>query len=135
MPILPPISRPSDCDMMENAPPDSIRMFVVIEAIDRLVHRVMITEIPTMIMAPATPAFPTTQGCRMYMITPRMVRTVGVNTPWNVPKYLVFRGLFRYFNIKGVPVIDKEKVIFSHVKSKLLDRTSPFVYKGNYLPF
>jgi hypothetical protein len=38
-------------------------------------------------MAPSTPALPTTQARRRYMMTPRMVRTVGAKTPAKVPNF------------------------------------------------
>ena len=55
---------------------------------DRLkaVVKVMVTESMTIMIAPITPALPTTHGSRMNMITLRMVKVVGVNTPENVPK-------------------------------------------------
>lgn len=37
------------------------------------------------IKPPPRPAFPITHPSRRYMITPRMVNRVGVNTPANVP--------------------------------------------------
>jgi hypothetical protein len=36
------------------------------------------------------PACPTIHGSRKYMITPRIVRIEGVNTPPNVPNLLDF---------------------------------------------
>src|SRR5690606_39113181 len=36
------------------------------------------------------PALPTTQGRRMYMMTPRIVRIDGVNTPPKVPNFPSF---------------------------------------------
>ena len=63
-----------------------MRTLVVIEERLSAVVSVITTESTTMASAPATPALPTTQGCRMYMMTPRMVSVVGVNTPAKVPK-------------------------------------------------
>jgi hypothetical protein len=48
--------------------------------------------------APTTPALPTTHGWRIYIMTPNMVRVVGVKTPAKVPK--VF--LVIYFLLKGL---------------------------------
>jgi hypothetical protein len=42
-----------------------------------------------MTSAPKNPALPTTQPSRKYMITPRMVKTSGVNTPPNAPNFLM----------------------------------------------
>ncbi|MEJ2503387.1 MAG: hypothetical protein P8177_08760 [Gemmatimonadota bacterium] len=39
----------------------------------------------TITSAPSSPTLPTTHPKRRYMITPRMVRIDGVNTPPNVP--------------------------------------------------
>jgi hypothetical protein len=38
------------------------------------------------------PPWPTIQGRRMYMMTPRIVRIAGVNTPPKVPNFLVAAG-------------------------------------------
>ena len=79
--MLPPISRPSDWEMIENGPPAPMRIFVVIDDMERLVNNVIDRASSVISKAPATPALPTTHGCRKYMITPRMVRVVGVKTP------------------------------------------------------
>jgi hypothetical protein len=41
-------------------------------------------------IAPTIPAFPTTQGWRIYIITPRIVNVVGVKTPAKVPNVFFF---------------------------------------------
>jgi hypothetical protein len=61
---------------------------VAIEESDSPVAAVMPKASRMMMMAPSNPAFPTIQGRRRYMITPRMVRRFGVNTPPKVPKSL-----------------------------------------------
>ena len=56
---------------------------------DSPVHVVMSRPSARMPKAPSRPAFPTTHPIRTYMMTPRMVSSVGVNTPVNVPKRAV----------------------------------------------
>lgn len=41
----------------------------------------------TMPIVPSRPAFPRTQPKRWYMITPRIVKIEGVNTPKNMPYF------------------------------------------------
>jgi hypothetical protein len=53
---------------------------------DEVVNTVMVLARTRMDRAPSTPAWPITKLARMNMITPRMVRMAGVNTPPNVPK-------------------------------------------------
>ena len=55
------------------------------EAMDKEVRKVMLVEIVTITKVPISPTLPTTHPNRRYMITPRMVRTEGVNTPPKVP--------------------------------------------------
>ena len=88
MPRLPPTSSPRDCDMIAYAPPAPILIFVVMADIDRAVHSVIKNEIMMINHAPSKPAFPTTQPILRYIITPRIVSSVGVNTPPKVPKVL-----------------------------------------------
>ncbi|GAB5563335.1 MAG: hypothetical protein Wins2KO_03980 [Winogradskyella sp.] len=57
--------------------------------IDKAVHKVIRNEISMISQAPSKPAFPTTQPKRKYIITPRMVNKVGVNTPPNVPNFFI----------------------------------------------
>jgi hypothetical protein len=83
--MLPPTSRPKDWEMMEKAPPAPILMLVVMEERDRAVNAIMRKEMSMMSQAPRRPAFPTTHPSRRYMMTPRMVRSVGVKTPAKVP--------------------------------------------------
>ena len=54
------------------------------DAMDKDVRKVMLVDIVTMINAPNNPTLPTTQPNLRYMITPKMVRIEGVNTPSNV---------------------------------------------------
>lgn len=84
--MAPPISKPKDFEMILKAPPAPIRTLVVIEDKLKAVVNVMATEMNNIPKAPTIPAFPTTHGCRMNMITPSIVKVVGVNTPANVPK-------------------------------------------------
>ena len=72
--------------MTLNAPPAPIFTLVVIEEILKAVAKVMVTDKTIIAKAPTIPAFPTTQGCRIYIITPKMVNVVGVKTPEKVPK-------------------------------------------------
>jgi hypothetical protein len=54
------------------------------EAMDNEVRKVMLVEIETIINVPSRPTFPTTHPNLRYMITPKMVRMEGVNTPSNM---------------------------------------------------
>jgi hypothetical protein len=83
--MLPPTPRPRDWEIMEKAPPAPILMLVVMEDRDRPLVVVMMKDVRMMSQAPRRPAFPTTHPSRRYMITPRMVRRVGVKTPAKVP--------------------------------------------------
>lgn len=42
-----------------------------------------------MSMVPNSPAFPTTQPKRIYIMTPKMVRMEGVKTPSKVPNFFL----------------------------------------------
>ncbi len=86
MPILPPISSPKDLEIIEKAPPAPILIFVIMDDRERLVIRVIPTETRMIIIAPPTPALPTTQGNLKKSIIPNIVRKVGTNTPLKVPK-------------------------------------------------
>ena len=57
---------------------------------DRVVMSVIAFAIKTMKMTRRKPRCPTNHPERRYMITPRMVRIVGVNTPRSVPNFLEF---------------------------------------------
>ena len=63
-----------------------IRILVVMEAMDKPVHKVTDFASKIIQMVPARPALPTTQPMRRYIITPRMVNTLGVNTPPKVAR-------------------------------------------------
>ena len=94
-----PKNKLKDCEIKLNAPPLPIRMFVVIDDKLSAVASVIATDNKIIAKAPKTPAFPTTHGCRIYMITPKMVKVVGVNTPANVPKvFLVITLVFIVIN-------------------------------------
>ena len=54
--------------------------------IERAVRKVMEVERVTIRRVPPRPTLPTTQPNLRYMMTPRMVRIEGVNTPPKVPK-------------------------------------------------
>ena len=71
---------------------------VVILDNDSAVDSVMATAIIIISKAPITPALPTTQEWRIYMITPKMVRNVGVKTPAIVPNF--FTDFFLMFSIQ-----------------------------------
>jgi hypothetical protein len=58
------------------------------DAIDREVRKVMLVDSVTIMRVPIRPTFPTTHPKRRYMITPRIVRIEGVNTPPKVPSLL-----------------------------------------------
>ena len=79
--------------MMAYAPPAPIRIFVVMEDMERAVARVITKERVIISQAPNNPAFPTTHPRRRYIITPRMVKIEGVNTPPNVPKPVGLGGI------------------------------------------
>ena len=87
-PIAPPVSSPSDCEIIENAPPGPIRMLVTNVDIDSPVAPVMAKASTMMRAAPPRPALPTTQPSRRNRMTPRIVSSVGVNTPPNVPNFV-----------------------------------------------
>ena len=53
--------------------------------IDKPVRNVMAVAIVTMSRVPVRPTLPSTQPKRRYMITPKMVSTLGVYTPLKVP--------------------------------------------------
>lgn len=61
-------------------------MFVAIAAINRPVSSVMATDNVTIRSVAGRPTLPRTHGRRRNMMTPRIVRTLGMNTPLNVPK-------------------------------------------------
>lgn len=60
-------------------------MFVASAESDSPVRKVIEVAIVTINSVPANPTLPSTQPKRRYMITPRIVRMLGVNTPLNVP--------------------------------------------------
>ena len=74
--------------MTLKAPPDPIRIFVVMDESDKAVVKVIITASEMISIDPIIPELPTTHGCLMYIITPNMVKVVGVKTPANVPNVL-----------------------------------------------
>ena len=49
------------------------------------VTKAILLQIATIATAPQSPALATTQPKRRYIITPRIVSTLGVNTPKNAP--------------------------------------------------
>ena len=65
-----------------------LSILVVIADIESAVHNVIPNEIIMINQVPKRPALPTTQPTLKYMITPRMVSKVGVNTPPKVPNFL-----------------------------------------------
>jgi hypothetical protein len=77
-PILPPTSTPNDWEMMAKAPPAPTRVLVATEETERPVVMVMMWASRIIPIAPPSPALPTTCPWRRYMMTPRMVRMVGV---------------------------------------------------------
>jgi hypothetical protein len=54
-------------------------------ATDKAVTKVIEVETVTIRSVPNSPTLPSTHPNRRYMITPRIVRIEGVNTPPNVP--------------------------------------------------
>ena len=67
-------------------PPACIFLSVAIEATDRPVVMEMICATRMIKRVIHKPACPVIQGKRRYMMTPRIVRMEGVNTPAKVPK-------------------------------------------------
>jgi hypothetical protein len=55
------------------------------EAMDNAVRNVILVDMVTIISVPIRPTLPTTHPNRRYIITPRIVRIEGVNTPPKVP--------------------------------------------------
>ena len=60
-------------------------MFELIAAIEKAVVKVMLLAMRRMHAAPRMPACPTTNPARMNMMTPRIVKMLGVKTPPSVP--------------------------------------------------
>ena len=67
-------------------PPALICIFVAIAESERPVINEMKLASRIIINAPQRPACPTTHPMRRNKMSPKMVRTLGVNTPVNVPK-------------------------------------------------
>ena len=63
-----------------------MRMFVASAEIERPVTKVIDEQSVTRKSVPPRPRLPSTQPKRRYITTPMIVRMLGVNTPWNVPK-------------------------------------------------
>jgi len=70
---------------MKYAPPVSIRSFEPMLDTATAVIAVIALARSTIASAWTSPAFPTTQLKRRYMMTPMIVRKLGVNTPPKVP--------------------------------------------------
>jgi hypothetical protein len=85
-PTAAPTSSPSVREIMKYAPPAPTFMLVAIAEIDSAVTNVMNVDTVTISTVCARPTLPRTHGRRRYMITPRIVRMLGVNTPLKVPK-------------------------------------------------
>jgi len=62
---------------------------VAIEEILKPVVMEMTWAITTMMIDPHKPALPTTQPSLRYIITPKMVRIEGVNTPPKAPNFFL----------------------------------------------
>ncbi len=119
MPMAPPISNPRDREMTLKAPPAPIFTLEAMEEILKAVVSEIITESSRINTASTTPALPTTQGNRKYMITPNMVRVVGVKTPANVPNVRFITPKF----------MDDHQAITSYGKEVMAsDRKSPKLY-------
>jgi hypothetical protein len=73
-------------------PPVPTSVLVAIADSDRVVSPVIALATARMSSARQIPESPTTKPARMNMITPRMVSTLGVNTPVNVPNRPAFVG-------------------------------------------
>lgn len=75
--------------MIEYAPPGPMRILLMIEDIERAVVVVMAKAMRMIVHAPSSPVIPTTQPRRRYIITPRMVRRVGMKTPLTIPNLII----------------------------------------------
>ena len=107
IPRLPPISSPKDLETIAYAPPEPMRMFVLTEDIDKAVQVVMRNETIIINHAPKSPAFPTTHPSRKYIITPRIVNKVGVNTPPKVPNFLIVgEAIYFFVYSEEIKIID-----------------------------
>ena len=77
-------------------PPDFIFLSV---AMDDILKPVDTDTTCAIIIMPITinsvPEFPTTHPNRRYMITPRIVRIEGINTPPNVPNFFMLSFVFQ----------------------------------------
>jgi len=71
--------------MIENAPPEPILILLMMDAMERAVVVVMEYATTIISQAPGSPTLPTTHPSRRYMITPMIVRSVGIYTPVSIP--------------------------------------------------
>ena len=62
---------------------------VAVAEIDRPVRKVIALDMVTMTIAAKIPTWPTTHPMRRYMMTPQIVRMLGMKTPLNVPNPLL----------------------------------------------
>jgi len=90
-------------------------MLVAIEEIENAVMRVIALETETIKIVPNIPTFPTTHPILRYIITPKMVSTLGRKTPLKVPNwflpFLISDSLFDMredYNIAQKPATNYE---------------------------
>ena len=79
-------------------PPALIFLSVAMDEILKPVETEIICANKIMTRALIRPAWPTTHPRRIYMITPKIVKMEGVNTPAKVPNFLGLAGIC----LKGV---------------------------------
>ena len=71
---------------MKYAPPPFMRMLVASAEMESPVRKVIRLPSVTISSDVESPTWPSIQPKRRYITTPMIVRMLGVNTPWNVPK-------------------------------------------------
>ena len=84
---------------MKYSPPTPTRMLVAMAEALSPVMKVIPLAIVRISNVPGRPALPSTQPNRRYIMTPRIVRTLGVNTPRKVPNFCCVWGE----DIWGIP--------------------------------
>lgn len=85
MPIAPPMVTPRLRDIRKYSPPVPIGILVATADADNPVINDIELHKSTIKIVPSRPTLETTQPKRRYMITPNMVKTLGVKTPRKVP--------------------------------------------------
>lgn len=77
--------RPRLLEIMKYSPPVPRGLLVATADALRAVIKAIALQIRTIAIVPISPAWATTQPNLRYIITPRMVRTLGVKTPRKAP--------------------------------------------------